>query len=276
MIRQAAHAVGVAPQTIRKWEREGLIRIGRGANGFRYFLPQDVERLKLVKQLLGRGVRVDAVRSMLEPSSGPEGVAQGQAQLPRTLEHLRVERGLTVDEVGRRVGLSPGRLRALERGRSNGSIEVLQRLATLYGVTLIDIVTGGEAERSHVVLARERPVLMTSGEGVVIEGLAQGQLGLRPLLLTIAPGEGVRTFHHHSGEEFVFMLSGHLEITLENGEVCQLGPGDSIALSSELPHRWVAVDSTARALWVHRDRDEALSNVPGREEVDDPSGKGMA
>jgi DNA-binding transcriptional MerR regulator/mannose-6-phosphate isomerase-like protein (cupin superfamily) len=249
-IRGAAAAVGVSPQTIRKWERQGLIRCPRYPNGVRYFMAADIERLRMLKAVLGRGTRIAAVRQLVATAEGQD---QPPTELAATLRSLRAAQAYREEDVAAGAGLSVGYLRALENGLGNGTIEVLQRLATFYGVALIDLVRGGAGVDPEVLRVEDRPRLVTAGDHITIEGLAQGDVALRPMLLTVDPGAGAEQFHSHAGEEFIYVLSGHLWIELADHREYSLGPGDSAAFRSEVPHRWKAVDGILRALWVHRD-----------------------
>lgn len=249
-ITDAATEVGVSPQTIRKWERQGLVHCPRSSNGFRYFMGQDIERLRLIKDLLGKGTRMVTVRRLIGEIEGK--VESLSVPLCRTLNTLRLSRGWTVNDVAKRIGVSEAKVYALENGHSNGTIEVLQRLATLYDVALIDLVRGGSGADPEVVRAASRTLLVTGGDGIVMEGLAQGEVGLRPMLLTVDPGHGVDIFHGHSGEEFIYVLAGQLIIELLNGRQYTLEVGDSFAFRSERLHRWHAADDILQALWIHR------------------------
>lgn len=250
-IQQAAEAVGVSAQTIRKWERHGLVHCARLPNGFRYFMAQDIERLRLIKELLGRGTRMAAVRHLAGEIEGRAG--ETPAHLASTLMTLRSGRGWTVEEVAHRVGISVTKMHTLENGRSNGTIEILQRLANVYGVALIDLVRGQAGTDPEVVRASERPLLITGGDGIIMEGLAQGYVDLRPMRLTVDPGRGVDTFHGHPGQEFIYVLAGALVIELHSGRSYTLESGDSLAFRSEILHRWHATDQILQALWIHRD-----------------------
>lgn len=46
-----AEEYGVHPQTLRLYEREGLIKPSRSAKGTRYYTEEDVERLELILSL---------------------------------------------------------------------------------------------------------------------------------------------------------------------------------------------------------------------------------
>ena len=250
-IQEAAAEVGVSPQTIRKWERRGLVRCPRDSAGARYFLAPELVRLHLIKQVLGRGTRIAAAAALLGELDEPP--AARRSELGQTLARLRQSRGWDLGDAARRVGLSEPRLAALEAGRSNGTLVTLQALATLYGLALIDLVRGESGAGPALVRAHARPVLLTSGEGLVLEGLAQGPVHLRPLLVTAEPGKGVDAFHGHPGEEFIWVASGRLHLELTGDRAYVLEAGDSMAFRSEVLHRWHAGDGILQALWVHRD-----------------------
>jgi len=45
-VRETARRLGVHENTVRNWERRGLLRAARLPSGFRRFQAQDVERLR--------------------------------------------------------------------------------------------------------------------------------------------------------------------------------------------------------------------------------------
>jgi MerR family transcriptional regulator/heat shock protein HspR len=51
-IRVAAEAVNVHQQTLRHYERLGLISPHRGTGRIRYYTPRDIERLRLIRRLM--------------------------------------------------------------------------------------------------------------------------------------------------------------------------------------------------------------------------------
>ncbi|MEK6287357.1 MAG: helix-turn-helix transcriptional regulator [Acidobacteriota bacterium] len=50
-ISVVAEEYGVHPQTLRLYEREGLIKPSRSAKGTRYYTEEDIERLELILNL---------------------------------------------------------------------------------------------------------------------------------------------------------------------------------------------------------------------------------
>lgn len=50
-IAAAGESLSMHPQTLRKYERAGLLRPGRRPGGSRQYSPADIERLELIKYL---------------------------------------------------------------------------------------------------------------------------------------------------------------------------------------------------------------------------------
>jgi quercetin dioxygenase-like cupin family protein len=70
-----------------------------------------------------------------------------------------------------------------------------------------------------------------------MELLAWGNTVMEPHLFRIAPEAGSGDPYTHEGEEFIYVLRGDLEITVE-GEQYRLKPADSFYFESATPHRW--------------------------------------
>ena len=70
-IGEVSQAVGLAPQTLRLWEREHLISPRRTDRGYRVYTEPDVARLREIKQLRKvEGLNFAAIRKQL--GSAPE------------------------------------------------------------------------------------------------------------------------------------------------------------------------------------------------------------
>lgn len=67
VISVAARLVEMHPQTLRKYEREGLIAPSRTAGNLRLYSDEDIERLRQVKYLVeNRGLNLAGVQLALE------------------------------------------------------------------------------------------------------------------------------------------------------------------------------------------------------------------
>lgn len=65
VISVAAELAGVHPQTLRNYERQGLLEPTRTAGGSRRFSEGDLDRLRRIQQLTGEGLNLEGVRRVL-------------------------------------------------------------------------------------------------------------------------------------------------------------------------------------------------------------------
>jgi MerR family transcriptional regulator/heat shock protein HspR len=66
VISVAAELSGLHPQTLRSYERMGLIMPGRTGGGGRRYSHHDIERLREIASLTAGGVGIEGVRRILE------------------------------------------------------------------------------------------------------------------------------------------------------------------------------------------------------------------
>ena len=66
VISVAAELTGLHPQTLRAYERMGLISPGRTGGGGRRYSHRDLERLREIADLTSAGVGVEGVRRILD------------------------------------------------------------------------------------------------------------------------------------------------------------------------------------------------------------------
>jgi MerR family transcriptional regulator/heat shock protein HspR len=66
IISVAAELAGVHPQTLRIYERKGLIEPYRTPGGTRRYSDEDLERLGLIQELTADGVNLEGVKRILE------------------------------------------------------------------------------------------------------------------------------------------------------------------------------------------------------------------
>jgi MerR family transcriptional regulator/heat shock protein HspR len=66
VISVAAELAGVHPQTLRIYERKGLLDPSRTRGGSRRFSERDLERLRRIQALTAAGLNLEGVRRVLE------------------------------------------------------------------------------------------------------------------------------------------------------------------------------------------------------------------
>jgi MerR family transcriptional regulator/heat shock protein HspR len=66
VISVAAELTGMHPQTLRGYDRLGIVRPGRAGGGGRRYSLRDIETLRTVAQLTAAGIGIEGVRRILE------------------------------------------------------------------------------------------------------------------------------------------------------------------------------------------------------------------
>ena len=239
-ISDVARLVGVSPSILRSWENLGLIAPARTRSRYRLYTQSDVRLLKRAQQLRrARGMNAPAIVHMLK-TQGLLRNSRGSPSLPSPvgpqLRRQRLHRGYSLARVAQAVSVSVGFLSALERGQMTASVSTLRRLARFYRLNILTLFDPSEANPGRV-RPSERKVL-EAGPGVRMELLAWGRTIMEPHLFRVAPSAGSGESYAHEGEEFLHVLKGCLEITLDDGETNRLDEGDSFYFESSTQHRW--------------------------------------
>jgi transcriptional regulator with XRE-family HTH domain len=174
----------------------------------------------------------------------------------------RLRQGMSLREMARRLGISASALSQIETGKARPSVGKLFDIVNLLSTSLDGLLVGQAGQRpdGHRPAAGDRgPVaaapghegffsLQRSGEhetlelesGVHWRRLTAGSFpGVEFLHVTYAPGacssqEG--TFMRHAGQEFGYVLAGHLLVDV-GFDSYELGPDDSVSFPATTPHR---------------------------------------
>ncbi|MCR1784845.1 MerR family transcriptional regulator [Nocardioides carbamazepini] len=86
VISVAAQLSGLHPQTLRTYERVGLITPGRTGGGGRRYSYRDIERLREIAQLTASGIGIEGVRRILDLENAVAALRARNAELVAELE----------------------------------------------------------------------------------------------------------------------------------------------------------------------------------------------
>ena len=90
IISVAAELAGVHPQTLRIYERKGLLRPRRTPGNTRRYSDWDIERLQMIQDLTQRrGVNLAGVKMIIELQAELEALRKRTAELERELRRTR-------------------------------------------------------------------------------------------------------------------------------------------------------------------------------------------
>lgn len=257
-ISDVAKIIGVVPATIRNWEKAGLIVSKRKGNNYRVYDFHDIELLKKIREYSNtKNMSIAMIKQLMSKELASRSSQQKKycKELYHSkLKNYRENEGYTLEEVSQAVGISPSYLSRIENGRTGVSFDILDKLATFYGESTIrffDITS--EVERELVRKGTGINIL-TGLEGISIQSLIDSnETTFDSMRFTISPGCGdLKSHSHHSGEEFIYVLSGRLLVVLDDLNEFVLKEGDSIHFKSSRSHKWRNSGSrTAEVLWVH-------------------------
>jgi transcriptional regulator with XRE-family HTH domain len=159
------------------------------------------------------------------------------ASFGASLRQLRLHRDWSLQELARQSGLSKTFISRLESGDRQASIAAVLTLARVFGVSLASMFeTQVAAEPCVIVRAREASPESANGLTYTALSNAERFFNLQPMRLTISPKRKGNEHFHHEGEEWVYLLSGRLTLSLA-GNSYELEPGDAAHFDSRLPHR---------------------------------------
>jgi transcriptional regulator with XRE-family HTH domain len=179
--------------------------------------------------------------------------AQSDPRLAADIRALRKARGLTLTEIGLKLGRSVGWLSQVERGISAPSLADLRAFSDLFGVPVSLFFaheTPDESERGVVVRAGRRRSLGTAESGLVEELLSPDLGGSFEVLRSeFAPGAELAAAANRPTEEAGYVVSGTFDLEIA-GTWHRLGEGDSFRFANK-PFRWRNLGTEpAVVIWV--------------------------
>ena len=127
VISVAAELTGLHPQTLRTYERLGLIMPGRTGGGGRRYSHRDLERLREISHLTSSGIGIEGVRRILELENRFVAISHRNEELLVELEATR--EALRQALAARRTspGQAPNKLPVLRQPEPGQSVVVWRR-----------------------------------------------------------------------------------------------------------------------------------------------------
>lgn len=205
-------------------------------------------------------------------SARPQRPTGDLADMGERLRASRRERGLSLRDLGSRVGLSASLISQVETGRASPSVSSLYALAEELDVSVDDLLFGPRGDREDdrragtttvatpgptapsgpVQRSTERKSIRLAS-GVIWERLTTTSEGdVEFLYVTYEVGGAsspADAFQRHPGHEWGVVISGRLHVTIGFDDYV-LEAGDAISIDSSLPHRlWNDGDEPVHGIW---------------------------
>ena len=162
------------------------------------------------------------------------------------LKRLREIKGITLEELAVRTGLTKSYLSKVERGVSVPSVSTALRLAEAFETGVGDLFGVTVSNNDFVVVRRdERKPFSRKGAtvGYRYEAIAPGQTGGLFEAFVVHPAfEEPPDYKksQHSGHEMLFVVKGRVNVIFPHTSV-KLSAGDSLVFSGRMPHRVLSV-----------------------------------
>ena len=161
------------------------------------------------------------------------------------IKTIRQNKKITIEELAERCGFTTKMVDRLESGETIPSLGHLIKVARTLGVRLGTFLDDLENLGPVVTRRGESPVGSNfsttnneTGSGLTFHPLAGDKSGrhFEPFLIDISPSQDSKThLSAHEGEEFIYVLSGEIEISYSK-ETYKLSEGDSIYYDSVVEH----------------------------------------
>jgi transcriptional regulator with XRE-family HTH domain len=157
------------------------------------------------------------------------------------VRELRRGRGLTLEELAERSGVSRAMISKVERGEKNPTLVVAAKLAEGLGITLSEFA-GTEERREVVVIPREGRMVMRDPETGFERQLLSPSFGGRGVEFVrnvIPEGSTSGEFlpHRRGVEEYIAVEQGSLRAFI-GGEEHSLGEGDALYFEADVSHQF--------------------------------------
>lgn len=163
------------------------------------------------------------------------------AHLAVRLGRLRAERGLTLDALAERAGVSRSMISLIERGKSSPTAAVLDRLAAGLGVTIASLFADdARADASPVARRAEQTTWRDPATGYVRRNLSPPRHPSPIELVEVVLPAGARVAYDTPGtravgvSQQVWVLEGRIEVTV-GGATHALDAGDCLAMRLDGP-----------------------------------------
>ena len=173
-------------------------------------------------------------------------------EIGNKIRRIRLQRGLTQEELADRCELSKGFISLLERDLTSPSLDTLADILESLGTDLTSFFAKHGEEK--IVFGEDDIFVKEDDEqlhGVIRWLVPSAQKNqMEPILVEMAPGGETAEDDPHEGEEFGYVLAGTIRIVLGD-RTERVRKDESFYFRSNAPHKLVnAGKSVCRVLWI--------------------------
>ena len=166
---------------------------------------------------------------------------QIESRVSRRIRELRRDRGMTLQTLAEKAGVSKSMISKVERGEASPSAATVARLAAGLGVTISSLL--GEHDRHDVLLLRRADQAAFVDPETGFERRSMSPIfpsrGLDLVQVTVPQGATAGPFvgHRYGVEEYLVVVEGRLGVTV-GGVNHVLQTGDAIFYQAHVAHQY--------------------------------------
>jgi len=167
-----------------------------------------------------------------------------EKQIADKIRKNRKRKGYTLDQLGKRIGLSKGLLSKIENCQVSPPIATLSKISCGLDIPMGTFFDSQDAiaEEKYAVTLKDNRKQVNRKEAMAeinyfsLSGFKSDKL-IEPFIVKYPVIKKNPTkLYDHPGEEFLFVLKGEIEFVYGE-KIIQLKPGDSIHFDPSIPHR---------------------------------------
>jgi transcriptional regulator with XRE-family HTH domain len=165
-------------------------------------------------------------------------------QIGAKIKSLRLQKGLTQEELGERTNLTKGYISQLERDLNSPSIETLFAILAVLGTTPKEFFDDEATQQKIVYPADDQTSYEDDEMKYSLRWLvpSSNDKEMEPVLITFGKTGEFKRFEPSLAETFVYVLKGKIRVHLGE-EVYIAKQGDSVYYEADSAHQIVNADS---------------------------------
>ena len=172
--------------------------------------------------------------SAAEPLEIETGSLDDDERVAAWIRTYRLRRNLTLAQLSELSGVSIGHLSRLENGTRTPTVRLLLQLARALGVS-VGALVGETPEQNTVYVSRGANRRTIETGDTSLQSLSDPALRWLQAVELILAGGRVGEPATHAGEEWIYVLNGEIEVTV-NGSSSSLAEGDAVHFRADVPH----------------------------------------
>ncbi|MBN2612685.1 MAG: helix-turn-helix transcriptional regulator [Bacteroidales bacterium] len=171
-------------------------------------------------------------------------------RIKKRREYLKMQ----LNDLARKVGISPSALSQIEKAKAFPSITTLKSISEHLITTVGELIGENETlNKNPLITSKEKKFVLENGSGASLYLLSHHDPGkqMETYFVELKPNAVTHDFMTtHPGQEFLFVISGKIKIDLDGHEYL-LQKGDSFYFNSVITHLVMNIHpGKSELLWI--------------------------